>query len=102
MPKLTKFFRDMLQEKEQEAIEEKVAEPTILKQDAKEERLEEMHESRNRLSMNDEDKMQSIRNAIMILPPNMIVDGRHTIENISAVCGFKVTQEQWDSAYESC
>jgi hypothetical protein len=37
-----------------------------------------------------EDRIFSARNAAKILPPNLLVDGRHTPENISALCGFNV------------
>jgi hypothetical protein len=57
-------------------------------------------ESYNGLRMGEDDKIQSMRNAIKILPPNMIVDGRHLKENIEAVCGFKVLDEMMDAAYE--
>ena len=46
-----------------------------------------------------EDKIQSMRNAIDILPPNLVVDNKHIIGNIEAICGFKVSQEMLDSAY---
>jgi hypothetical protein len=47
----------------------------------------------------DEDKVNSIVNTIKILPPNMIRDGRHTIENIQAINVFRVTPELIDAAY---
>ena len=46
------------------------------------------------------DKIQSMKNAIVILPPNLKKDGRHEQHNIEAVCGFKVDQEMIDAAYE--
>ena len=46
-----------------------------------------------------EDKIRSMRNAIDILPPNLVVDNKHIIGNIEAICGFKVSQEMLDSAY---
>ena len=46
-----------------------------------------------------EDKIQSMRNAIDILPPNLVVDNKHVIGNVEAICGFKVSQEMLDSAY---
>lgn len=99
MPKLTQFFKGIVKEAEEIKLAQKQDIPTVLKQDAKEDRFEDAHEFRNRMSMNDEDKLQSMRNAVMILPPNMVVDGRQTRENISAICGFKVTEEQWDLLY---
>jgi hypothetical protein len=52
------------------------------------------------ISMGYDDKIQSMRNAIAILPPNMIREGRHSVENIQAICGFQVTEDMLDSAYE--
>jgi len=57
-------------------------------------------EEYNGMKMNDEDKIQSMRNAIKILPPNMVKDGRHEKHNIEALCGFKVLDEMMDAAYE--
>lgn len=57
-------------------------------------------EPKNNLKMNDEDKMFSIKNAIAILPPNLVdKNQRHTKENIAALCGFKVSEEQVIRAY---
>lgn len=53
------------------------------------------------MQMDDEFRIISIKNAIAILPPNLVIDGRHTKENISAVVGFKITDEQWNKAYDS-
>lgn len=47
-----------------------------------------------------EDKIQSMRNAVRILPPNMIKNGRHIKENIQAICGFMVTPEMLDEVYK--
>jgi hypothetical protein len=100
MPRLSKFFRSLVQETEEIMKSQEEEVPTILKTEAKEQRFEEAHEFRNKLFMNDEDKLQSMRNAIAILPPNMVINGRHTKENIGAICGFKVTDDQWDAIYE--
>jgi hypothetical protein len=51
----------------------------------------------NRMDYND--KIASARNACMILPPNLIVDGRHTAENVGAICGFIVTEEMLEDIY---
>jgi len=51
--------------------------------------------------MDDEFKLISIGNAIAILPPNLMIDGKHTKENISAIVGFKITDEQWKQAYDT-
>lgn len=48
----------------------------------------------------EDDKVDSIINTIKILPPNMIKNGRHSIENIQAINVFKVTPELIDKAYE--
>lgn len=52
------------------------------------------------MAMDYEHKIQSMTNAIKILPPNMIVDGRHRKENVQAICGFMVTDEMMDLAYK--
>jgi len=57
-------------------------------------------ESYNGMKMEDSDKIQSMVNAIKILPPNMIKNGRHLKENIEAIVGFKVSDEMMDAAYE--
>lgn len=54
---------------------------------------------KNNLEMDYESKIQSMKNACAILPPNMIVDGRHTLENVEAICGFKATHEMMDEVY---
>jgi hypothetical protein len=61
---------------------------------------EELPPVQDNTRMNDWDKLASIRNAIKILPPNLIVDGRHLASNIEAICGFKVSEEMLDAAYE--
>ena len=53
----------------------------------------------NKLKMNEADRLVSVKNACMILPPNMKVDGRHTTDNVSAICGFKVDEETLDLVY---
>jgi len=45
------------------------------------------------------DKIVSAKNAAKILPPNLIVEGRHTKENISAICGFQVDDDMMDEIY---
>ena len=56
-------------------------------------------ESYSGLKMDASDRIQSMQNAIKILPPNMIKNGRHLKENIEAICGFKVLDEMMDEAY---
>ena len=53
-----------------------------------------------KLRLNLADKIQSAKNAAAILPPNLIVEGRHTKENIGAICGFIVDDDMWDMIYE--
>lgn len=55
----------------------------------------------NKLRLNALDKLTSAKNAIKILPPNLMVEGRHTKENIGAICGFIVTEEMMELLYES-
>lgn len=53
------------------------------------------------LKMNFEEQVRSMKNAIKILPPNMVdEEGRHKSKNISAICGFAVTDEMMELAYE--
>lgn len=58
-------------------------------------------EEKKGMQMYEEDKLQSMTNAIRILPPNMRKDGRHLKENIQAICGFMVTPEMLDRVYEN-
>ena len=53
-----------------------------------------------KLRLNLADKIQSAKNATAILPPNLIVDGRHSKENIGAICGFIVDDDMLDMIYE--
>jgi hypothetical protein len=53
------------------------------------------------MGMDYECKIQSMTNAVKILPPNMIKDGRHLRENIQAICGFMVSDEMMDEVYKS-
>lgn len=57
-------------------------------------------EPKDNMKMNEEDKLYSIQNAIAILPPNLMKDGRHSIGNVSAIVGFKVSEELLARAYE--
>lgn len=51
------------------------------------------------LKMSHAEKIQSATNACKILPPNLLVDGRHTAENVGAICGFIVDEEMLDEIY---
>jgi hypothetical protein len=51
------------------------------------------------IRMGYDDMVNSMINACKILPPNLISEGRHTQENIQAICGFMVTDEMMDEAY---
>ena len=53
----------------------------------------------NNMRMDEDDRLQNMLNTIKILPPNMIVDGRHRKENIEAICGFKISDELMDKLY---
>ncbi len=53
-----------------------------------------------KMRMTYDDKIGSLRNATMILPPNLKVDGRHLPENCGAICGFIVTDEMLDEVYK--
>ena len=52
------------------------------------------------MRMNVDDKIQSMINAIRILPPNLMVDGKHTAGNIGAICGFIVDDDLLNIAYK--
>ena len=56
-------------------------------------------ESYNGIKMGLSDKINSMRNAIKILPPNMIKEGRHSKSNIEAICGFKIDEDMMDQVY---
>ena len=49
--------------------------------------------------MSREDRIQSMLNAVKILPPNLIKDGRHTKENVQALNCFTVTDAMMDEVY---
>ena len=53
----------------------------------------------SRAKMCPEDKIDSMRNAMKILPPNLIKNGRHHHENVQALCGFLINEEMMDQAY---
>ena len=53
------------------------------------------------LRMGMADKLMSMSNALKILPPNMLKNGRHERHNIEAICGFTVTDEMLDEAYKN-
>lgn len=53
------------------------------------------------LKMTRNDKIISMVNAIKILNPKLIgSDGRHSAQNIGAICGFKVDHTMMDDAYQ--
>ena len=56
-------------------------------------------EVKDGLAMDETHKFESMQNAIKILPPNFVKDGRHSRENIQAICGFNVSQEMLDTLY---
>ena len=60
---------------------------------------EEEPKQRSNMSMGSKDKLLSAQNAVKILPPNLIVDGRHIAKNVSAICGFIVSEEMLDEVY---
>ena len=51
--------------------------------------------------MSHEEKLQSMLNAIKVLPPNMIINGRHSVENVQALNVFKVTESMMDEVYKN-
>lgn len=61
---------------------------------------EQVPEVKENFKMGLEDKVASVRNAISILPPNLMVEDRHLEENVSALCGFRVGEDLLDLAYE--
>jgi len=53
------------------------------------------------LRMGHRDKINSMVNAIKILPPNLVNEfGRQSLTNVERLVGFKVTPEMMDEAYE--
>jgi|ERR1019366_2831700 hypothetical protein len=61
--------------------------------------IPEFEKSENGFIMNREEKLQSILNTVKILPPNMILNGRHLKENVQALNRFKVTDKMLDDVY---
>lgn len=54
-----------------------------------------------RLGMNYSDKIRSAKNAVKILPPNLVdSQGRHSMQNIGAICGFMVDEEMLEDIYK--
>ena len=51
------------------------------------------------LQMSHADKIHSARNAVKILNPKLIVDGRHLPSNVAAICGFPVDEGFLDEVY---
>jgi hypothetical protein len=52
------------------------------------------------MKMNHDEQVFSIINTLKILPPNMIINGRHSIDNVQSLNGrFRVTDELMDEAY---
>ncbi len=62
--------------------------------------VEPVQRERNNLQMDERGKLASVKNAVQILPPNLKVNGRHTTQNVGAICGFKVSEEMLDMAYQ--
>jgi hypothetical protein len=58
----------------------------------------EIREDRGHL-MNDKFKLQSMKNAIVILPVKNLVNGKHSVADIKAICGFWPTDELMDQLY---
>lgn len=54
---------------------------------------------KKRTDMTADDRLTSASNACKLLPPNLKVHGRHTPENVSALCGFKVDEHMLDIIY---
>ena len=53
------------------------------------------------LQMKHPHRIQSMRNAIKILPPNLKNEfGRQSLTNVERIVGFKVTEDMMDEAYQ--
>jgi len=85
---------------EREVFKPKVSYQSIVKNEDFNGKPLELREESN-IKMNEEDKLFSISNCIKILPPNLIVNGRHVKENVTAICGFLVSDEQLDEVYKN-
>jgi hypothetical protein len=114
MPKLRiqKTMNTIVEKKQEKKAEEvRIKEEIAAKQDDiatdinKPERYYgvQMEEPDTRLgqTMPMEFKLQSMLNAVKILPPNFVRDGRHKKENIRALCGFVITDEMMDEVYSN-
>jgi hypothetical protein len=53
----------------------------------------------NMSTWSERDMFDSVVNTIKILPANMLLNGRHRIENIQAINCFKVTETLLDAVY---
>lgn len=116
MARVSKVMREIM-EKEEEVLpvtekEQEVAETAPTKKDDGPKEAEinkfEKHDgeppsedwSGRSMGMNYSNKIQSMKNAVKILPPNMVINGRHRKENIQAICGFMVSDEMMDEVYK--
>jgi hypothetical protein len=88
------------QKKEVPKSEERVDVSIQKVEDFNGEMIPQPYETDNNMRMNDDDKVRSMKNAVMILPPNLIVNGRHTKQNIQAICGFIVTDSMMNKVYK--
>lgn len=89
--RLEEYFKAIEEKREVKRI------ASINKLEIQETHVEQREESK--MKMDYQDQLASMRNAVAILPPNLMEDGRHTLENISAICGFKATEEMLDEVY---
>lgn len=63
--------------------------------------IEEEEKSTFGMQMSYEEKLQSVLNAVKVLPPNLMQNGRHVKENVQAINCFKVTDKMLDDVYKN-
>lgn len=61
--------------------------------------VEPKQREKTNLEMNNRSKLASMTNAVAILPPNLLVNGRHDKTNVAAICGFEVTDAMLEAVY---
>jgi hypothetical protein len=88
-----------------ETEEELLASYGLVDKKAEQEAITAVYTKDNNLAMGDEHKMQSIRNAIAILPPNLFVmykgKSQPKLADIEAIVGFKVSAKMLQEAMGS-
>lgn len=98
--RLDKLEQELAELKERQQVKQ-VVKATIQKIEEFNGEVAPEYDYNNTSNMNFDEQVQSCVNAIKILPPNLRVDKRHTMENVQALQSrFKVTEEHMERAYQ--